>query len=247
MPGLTGLARAFKSATRTKGAADGLKSRETLRRTQLNINPGEISSGGKVLPEPVAKGIRDVLPAYLKVRAIPPGAPLNIPWLRRKAKVRDEDFWKEATGIMRRHVDDSFWGESTGLSDIDDLLSMTSSTFGNDPEKFQRFAIIVRMTPDEYIDKAAGALIRITERTQAKAFKPPFTKGDIIRSREKDTLRNADLRRVFINEGDMNIPVLWEKGTIGSGEGQEGLHRAIIAKDFGMDEIPVAIVRKVVE
>lgn len=116
----------------------------------------------------------------------------------------------------------SFSTTGTGLSDVDDILA--------DPdyhrENKKRFAEIIYMNPDDYIDLATSYMVKGDSR---------FSQEDIINSR----LKNIDNMEILSKAENVPMPLLGfhVKGSFQ----QEGLHRALVAKNQGLDSIPVVV------
>jgi hypothetical protein len=142
------------------------------------------------------------------------GNNLRIPLARQAKEVGD---WQTISKIARRHVEGSFFSSDfkTGRSNYDDDLGIRS-------QKFDLTHEVVDMTPDQYIDEASKLL--------------HSTRENVLSTRPLDN----DLVQTFLNKGNMDIPYLDYSR---EGFGQEGLNRAVAAKELGIEKIPVLRVR----
>lgn len=129
----------------------------------------------------------------------------------------------------------AFVEEPWTLDDLDAPgVTANQYDYRKDPEYFAKNKDIVtsveRMSPDEYIEEATGIL----------ASKGIQTADEILVQRSKDT-ENIDFLKDRIQSGEKTgAPYLDYKNA-----GQEGLHRAIAAKELGMESIPVQVIRSV--
>ena len=126
-----------------------------------------------------------------------------------------------------------FSNTTTGMSMYDDVLVDKHYA-----KTKQRFPKIVKMSPDQYIETVLegfnNAYIKYGNNEYVK------TKEQLIESRKS----GLDKLREKFGNVQLDMPMIayemQEDGTIDMGA-QEGLHRAILAKELGLDEIPVAI------
>ena len=142
-----------------------------------------------------------------------------------------------------------FSEETTGMSYYDNLFGPRGEEIDNVDKISQKeyYKInknvegdVVYMSPDEYIDTAARGQYEEQKRINPKITYEEF-KSDIegrrVSKESLDKIRNA------IKEGKkINIPHLeyTEEGLVG----QEGYHRAIVAKELGLKQMPVLLVRE---
>lgn len=109
------------------------------------------------------------------------------------------------------------------------------------------------MSPDEYIDEVARGFV-VGEKLRLDSGKvsiPDFedARSNLVDSRrtsyDTETGKNLieDYKERWINgeQPPMGYLIYTKEGRLW---GQEGLHRAIMAKDLGVSQIPVLIVRK---
>ena len=126
-----------------------------------------------------------------------------------------------------------FTNTTTGMSMYDDVLVDKHYA-----QTKQRFPKIVKMTPDQYIETVSegfnNAYIKYGNNEYVK------TKEQLIESRKS----GLDKLREKFGNVQLDMPMIayemQEDGTIDM-SAQEGLHRAILAKEFELNEIPVAI------
>lgn len=116
-----------------------------------------------------------------------------------------------------------FEDKKTGMPTYDDMMA--------DPDYFARAKRrkhgIVMMSPDEYINKAVEGF---------KKSDPDATTESVIRTRDPD-LVNEYAKQM---QAGAKFPTIMLDYSIGFS--QEGLHRALAAKQIGLDEIPVMVV-----
>lgn len=120
--------------------------------------------------------------------------------------------------------------KDTGMPLYNDMIKNPEYFEKRKNKKFE----IVRMTPDEYINRVVHG------------NKGRFSREDIIRSREGE--RTEEYAEKMKAGEKFPLPMLDYASTYGfSGEkmerfSQEGLHRALAAKKAGVKKIPVMIV-----
>src|SRR5690606_34264348 len=89
---------------------------------------------------------------------------------------------------------------------------------------------VVVMTPDEYIDQAVRVLRRMENN-------PNLTREEVETTRLDSYI---EIRQKMIDNPQFDIPYL--KMTQ-ENPSQEGINRAMAARDLGIDEIPVLVIR----
>ncbi len=116
-----------------------------------------------------------------------------------------------------------FKDNETGMPTYDDMMA--------NPDYFaqakKRKGGIVMMSPDEYINRSVKGF---------KKFNPDTTLDNLIKSRD---LKLIDKYAQEMQSGDKFPTVMLDYSM---GFSQEGLHRALAAKQIGINEIPVMIV-----
>jgi len=116
-----------------------------------------------------------------------------------------------------------FEDKKTGMPTYDDMMA--------DPDYFARAKRrkhgIVMMSPDEYINKAVKGF---------KQSDPDATAESVIRTRDPDLISKYAKQM----QTGAKFPTIMLDYSIGFS--QEGLHRALAAKQLGLDEIPVMII-----
>lgn len=153
---------------------------------------------------------------------------------------------------LRNNKDiDKLW--TLKKKDIDDKLSLnekfsttnTDMTSYNDSLKYNlyqretkgRFSEVVLMSPDEYIDLCHYGFFN-TGYT-----KGIYSKDKMLSDRSKDRELIEKLKDLINSDEELAMPVL-EFGDVNTDNFyfyQEGLHRAIAAKELGLKEIPVLL------
>jgi hypothetical protein len=127
-----------------------------------------------------------------------------------------------------------FSDKRTGMSMYDDVLEDK-----NYAETKQRFPKLIEMSPDDYIEIVRQGFNKNYEKYGEK--ERVKTKEQLIASRKDKSL--SDLRNKF-GKVKLDMPMIAydtrEDGDIEMSS-QEGLHRAILAKEQGIKNIPVAI------
>jgi len=140
------------------------------------------------------------------------------PYLR-----REQSFEKAAT-VMRRHTSGTFFNSSnrTGRTNYDEDMVYRAEKHGLEFET-------IAMPPIEYIERAT----KILSKSEGK----PLTVDEVELSRRDSFFM---IRDKMVEAGRFDIPYL-DYSEIGLG--QEGINRAMAARDLGMREIPVRVVR----
>lgn len=119
-------------------------------------------------------------------------------------------------------MDNIFNPRKTGIPIYDDVL--------NDWEyglRKNRLGKVVQMSPDEYIQEAAKMFARPWRKVTAEDLIKQRTDNNLVRLKE------------ILPQGNIDMPML-NYGP-GSFTSQEGLHRALAAKQLGIKQIPVGI------
>lgn len=113
---------------------------------------------------------------------------------------------------------------STGVSDYDSLLDPREKEYYR--TKKNRIGYIEYMTPDEYIEQCAEY-----------GFKDPTTYERLVSGRRNDKGSMEWLRNYLEQGNQFYMPYLNK-----ADRRQEGLHRSLIAKDLGIEKIPVLVI-----
>lgn len=126
-----------------------------------------------------------------------------------------------------------FLDTTTGMSMYDDVLKDEHYA-----ETKQRFPKIVKMSPDKYIETVLDGFNSAYKKYGNEEYIK--TKEQLIKSRET----GLDKLREKFGKVQLDMPIIsyemQEDKSLDMGA-QEGLHRAILAKEQGLSEIPVAI------
>ena len=161
-----------------------------------------------------------------------------------EGEVAPDYVYKKAAGKAQKTAEQAvdntgikyFKEDSTGMSMYDDVL--------NDPhyaETKQRFPKVVYMTPDEYIQMCSDGF----NNAYKEAGSPEYVKSveELVQSRSKESELTA-LKEKGFGKQPFDMPMIsYETNAKGitTMNSQEGLHRAILAKEAGVEKIPVAI------
>jgi hypothetical protein len=109
----------------------------------------------------------------------------------------------------------------------------TAGILSRDPNYFKEWKDvdyeIRNMSPDEYLERGAAIL-----RPEGKTIQ------DVIAGRAKDTDYIDNMAR-SMQGGQVYAAPYLDYGSGGRGASQEGMHRALAAKQLGMEEIPVMV------
>lgn len=128
-----------------------------------------------------------------------------------------------------------FSDKRTGMSYYDDVL------FDRDyAEHKQRFSKIITMTPDKYLEVVTKGFNEGHKKYESG--RTNLTVEDIVRQRTDQRLK--DLREKFGKSEPFDMPMIeFQKQGDGTTDmaTQEGIHRAILAKEQNLNEIPVAV------
>ena len=121
------------------------------------------------------------------------------------------------------------FNKTSGIPDYDSFYNPTKD-FGEYNNVIKE---TVEMSPQDYIDKTI------------KGFESQGYKVDDVLTRTEER-KLKKLREHISGGGTLNHPTLRYNYTKGGEDtfGQEGWHRAIIAKEMGIEKIPVSIIRK---
>lgn len=118
------------------------------------------------------------------------------------------------------------WNQKTGIYMYDDSEDMKRRKLGSKR---------VEMSPDEYIKKATNTFRRSGSSSNAK---------QIEQGRAQDTEHIEELKKKIQNPNtEIDEPYLHYQQQRGNAyDYQEGLHRAVAAKQLGVEKIPVHII-----
>lgn len=152
----------------------------------------------------------------------------------KSANSKEADKIAEKLTLKSKKYEDYFDTNSTGMSMYDDVLNDKHYA-----ETKSRFPKIVEMTPDQYIEACnQGFNKNYSKYGNSEYIK---TKEQLVKSRKDKALEK--LKEKF-GKVKFDMPIISydtrEDGDIEM-SAQEGLHRALLAKEVGIEKIPVAI------
>ena len=130
--------------------------------------------------------------------------------------------------------DDNYFNDKTGMSMYDDVLKNEHYA-----EVKQRFPKVIYMKPMDYIEKVSKGFNNAYKKYGNEQYIK--TVDQLIESRKDASLEQ--LKKSF-SKNKIDMPMIaYETYSDGSiiMSSQEGLHRAIIAKELGIEKMPVAI------
>jgi hypothetical protein len=144
------------------------------------------------------------------------------------------------------------FGTSTGMSTYNNLLNDKEMVYAWGKEQTMKdyyrdhkgmAGEVKFVSPDKYIDDCVnGWWMEKRTRENYAGYKEAFRQA-VIKSRSQNRENIERLKRVIADaEGKMDLPTIeyYDDGTIT----QEGIHRALAAKELGLKEIPVVYVNE---
>ena len=141
-------------------------------------------------------------------------------------KVTVQGVFGEAVELAEAIITE-IWKGDTGITDFENPDSL---------KYYKRANKRVLMSPDDYIKKATGTFKRQGYKTKA---------SDIEKQRSSDREKIEYLKNI-IKDPNTKVyePYIHYKQTCGNrDDGQDGIHRAVAAKELGYEKIPVHLIR----
>ena len=177
-----------------------------------------LSSFGSEAPARSTDNVLDEVLAEQRVKPLPP--------LRSLDNILDDVIEEEIdigeVGLPRLFSPENRTGRTNFDEDMQHLADKNGWTYET-----------INMTPDEYIDEATVLLQRMEDN-------PRLTREEVERTR-LDSF--PFIKEKMLKHGDFDIPYLDYTGH----GGQEGINRAMAARDLGEETIPVRVIRQKAE